>query len=57
VLLIINGFGYVISSFTFVLFPDHLATVSKFLYPTYFVGEFPFILWLLIKGARVPKRD
>jgi hypothetical protein len=52
ILLIINGFGYVITSLTFILFPGYLATVSKFMFPTYFVGEIPFIFWLLIVGVR-----
>ena len=52
ILLIINGFGYIITSLTFILFPGYLATVSKFMFPTYFVGEIPFIFWLLIVGVR-----
>ena len=52
ILLIINGFGYIITSLTFILFPGYLATVSKFMFPTYFVGELPFIFWLLIIGVR-----
>jgi hypothetical protein len=52
VLLIINGFGYIITSLTFVLFPGYLAIVSKFMFPTYFVGELPFMFWLLIVGVR-----
>ena len=52
ILLIINGFGYIITSLTFILFPGYLATVSKFMFPTYFVGELPFIFWLLIAGVR-----
>ncbi len=52
VLLIINGLGYIISSITFILFPDYLSSVSKFTYPTYFLGEIPLIFWLLIKGIK-----
>jgi hypothetical protein len=52
ILLIINGFGYIITSLTFILSPGYLATVSKFMFPTYFVGEIPFIFWLLIVGVR-----
>jgi uncharacterized protein DUF4386 len=52
ILLIINGFGYIITSLTFMLFPGSLTTVSKFMFPTYFVGEIPFIFWLLIVGVR-----
>jgi Domain of unknown function (DUF4386) len=52
VLLIINGCGYIITSITFILSPENVATVSKFMFPTYFVGEIPFIFWLLIVGVR-----
>lgn len=55
VLLIINGLGYIIHCFTFILFPEQLKTVLKFIFPTYFIGEIPFILWLLIKGVSVQK--
>src|SRR5215813_8018954 len=48
ILLIINGFGYIVTSLTFILSPGNLATVSKFMFPTYFAGEIPFIFWLLI---------
>ena len=52
ILLMINGVGYMISSTTFILFPDSLSFVSKLVYPTYFIGEIPLILWLLIKGVK-----
>lgn len=52
VLLLINGSGYVVSCFTFILFPEHQATISRFIYPTYFMGEIPLIFWLVIKGVR-----
>ncbi|MBV6442397.1 MAG: hypothetical protein EPGJADBJ_04111 [Saprospiraceae bacterium] len=55
ILLIVNGLGYIIHCFTFILFPELLKTVLKFIYPTYFTGEIPFILWLLIKGVSVQK--
>lgn len=51
ILLCINGLGYVVQSFTFVLFPEHLKTVLTFIFPIYFSGEIPFLLWILIKGA------
>lgn len=51
-LLFINALGYIITSLTFVLAPQYVADVSKFTFPTYFVGEVPFILWLLIVGVR-----
>lgn len=52
VLLLINGAGYVIKSFTFLLLPDYLAVVSKVTMVFLFIGEIPLIFWLLIKGAR-----
>jgi hypothetical protein len=52
ILLWVNGLGYMISSFTFILFPDYTGTVNKIIYPTYFAGEVPLILWLMIKGIK-----
>jgi hypothetical protein len=52
ILLFVNGLGYMISSMTFILFPEWLSAVSKIVYPTYFVGELPLIFWLMIKGIR-----
>ena len=52
ILLFINGFGYMISSITFILFPESLPAVSKIVYPTYFIGELPLMFWLMIKGIR-----
>jgi Domain of unknown function (DUF4386) len=56
ILLFINGLGYMISSTTFILFPAYITTVSKFVYPTWFAGEVPFILWLMIAGVKNNKR-
>ncbi len=53
ILLLINGLGYMISSMTYVLFPDSFTSVSKLVYPTYFAGEVPFIFWLMIKGIKI----
>lgn len=52
VLLIINGFAYLLDSFMFVMFPDSLMVVSRLTLPLKFAGELPFLFWLLIKGAR-----
>ncbi|MBL7776134.1 MAG: DUF4386 domain-containing protein [Saprospiraceae bacterium] len=52
ILLIANGLGYVIHCFTFLLFPQQLSLVLKFVFPLYFMGEVPFIFWLMIKGVR-----
>jgi hypothetical protein len=51
VLLIIACFGYVASSFTFLLLPSHGNIVSRFAI-VLTLAEFPIILWLLIKGAK-----
>jgi len=50
--LIINGFAYVISSFTGVLLPQYENIVSNITFPA-LLGELVFMLWLVIKGARV----
>lgn len=52
VLLLINGVGYLVQCFTFILFPESLQAVIKMIFPIYFTGEIPFIFWLLIKGVR-----
>lgn len=52
ILLFVNGLGYMISSTTFILFPESLPAVSKIVYPTYFIGELPLIFWLMIKGIK-----
>ena len=52
ILILINGLGYMIGSMTFILFPEYLPIVSKWIYPTYFLGELPLIFWLLIKGIK-----
>ncbi len=49
VLLIIAGFGYLIDSVTFFLFPNFDVTISL----VTFIGEVLFMLWLLIKGVNV----
>jgi len=50
VLLIIAGFGYVVDSFTFLLFPHYRSIVALYAGVLEF-GELPMILWLLIKGV------
>ncbi|MBZ5574108.1 MAG: DUF4386 domain-containing protein [Acidobacteriia bacterium] len=49
--LIINGFGYLISSFVGLLLPQYEEMVSNIAFPA-FLGEIAFMLWLLIKGAK-----
>lgn len=50
--LIINGLAYVTISLTGLLLPPYESTVSNFAFPA-LVGELAFMLWLLIKGAKV----
>ena len=52
ILLMIACFGYLASSFTVLLFPEHIGLVSPFTMVTGTVGEFSIIFWLLIKGVR-----
>ena len=51
VLLIIAGFGYLLSSFTFLILPQFQATISPFI-TILEMGELPIIFWLLIVGAK-----
>jgi len=50
VLVIITGFGYVIDSFAFFLFNSEpiISMVT-------FIGEVVFLLWLVLKGAKIPE--
>jgi hypothetical protein len=54
--LAINGFAYVILSFTGVLLPQYQQKVFLISQPALF-GELAFMLWLVIKGARPPALD
>jgi hypothetical protein len=49
--LIINGFAYVILSFTGLLFPLYYNGAFNSAFP-FLLGEVAFMLWLVIKGAR-----
>jgi hypothetical protein len=51
--LAINGFAYVILSFTGVLFPQYEGKLFLLSQPALF-AELAFMLWLVIKGARPP---
>jgi hypothetical protein len=51
--LIINCFGYVALSVTALFFPDYYEAAFKWSQPALF-GELVIMLWLLIKGAKVP---
>jgi hypothetical protein len=51
VLLVINGFAYVIPSFTALLLPQYRDVVSRIALP-FLLGEAAIVLWFLIRGAR-----
>src|SRR5256712_3027656 len=48
--LIINGFAYLITSFTGLLLPQYEGLVSNITFPA-LLGEMVFMLWLVISGA------
>ena len=50
--LIINGFAYLITSLTGLLLPKYENMVSNITFPA-LLGELVFMLWLIIRGARV----
>jgi hypothetical protein len=50
--LIINGFALLVLSFTGLLLPQYKDLVYKIAFPA-MLGEVAFMLWLLIKGAKV----
>jgi hypothetical protein len=51
--LMINCFGWLVLSFTALFFPESYNALLGYSQPVLF-GELVFMLWLLIKGARVP---
>lgn len=57
VLLIIACFGYVVHSFTFLLFPRYEAMVASYAAVPEAIGELSMVLWLLIKGVNVQAQD
>ena len=52
VLLIINFIAYMISSLTYLLFPQYHDVVANAMIVPQSVGEFAMLFWLLIKGVR-----
>ena len=50
--LFIGGTGWVCDSVTFVLFPAYHPFVSQYIMVAGAIGEFPIMLWLLIKGVK-----
>ena len=55
VLLIIAGIGWIVESFTYVLFPAYHSLVSQYTSVVCSIGELPVIFWLLIIGVSIPK--
>ena len=53
--LMINCFGYVALSITALFFPTYYGTAFQWSQPILF-GELAIMLWLLIKGAKVPSQ-
>ena len=51
--LMINCFGYVVLSATALFFPDYYEAAFRYSQPVLF-GELAIMLWLLIRGAKVP---
>src|SRR5438270_1854697 len=54
--LTINGFAYLIISFTGLLLPQYEDMVSNIVFPA-LLGEMAFMLWLVIKGAKPQPLD
>jgi hypothetical protein len=57
VLLIMACFGYLVHSFTFLLFPGYEAIVASYAAVPEAIGELSMVLWLLIKGVNVQPQD
>ena len=56
-LLIVGCFAYLAVSFTALVFPAYRQPVSQVALPFFAVGELSMIVWLLVKGAKVPLPD
>jgi hypothetical protein len=54
--LVINGFAYVVLSFTGILLPQYQNKVFLYAQPAFF-AEIALMLWLVIKGAKPPALD
>jgi hypothetical protein len=54
--LVINGFAYVVLSFTGILLPQYQNNVFIYAQPAFF-AEIALMLWLVIKGAKPPALD
>lgn len=54
ILLIVNGFAYVVASLTSLFFPSYANVVSLAILPA-LLGELWIMLWLLIKGVKLQR--
>ncbi len=54
--LAVNGFAYVVLSFTSLLLPQYANPVFNYSQPA-LIGEVVFMLWLLIMGAKPPFKE
>jgi hypothetical protein len=54
VLLLVNGASYILDSFMGLLFPGVRAAIAPAISALLAIGEIPFLLWLLARGARIP---
>lgn len=57
VLLIIGCFGYLISSFTHILFLDNIAIIPVIMSTLSAIAELSFMSWLLIKGVKAQQSN
>lgn len=57
VLLLIGCAGYIVESFTAFILPNARAVVSPVANTAATIGELPFVLWIVIRGARNPARN
>jgi hypothetical protein len=54
ILVIIAGFGFLLSPFTHLLLPNYQTTLAPLL-EALTIGEILFIIWLVFKGAKIPE--
>jgi hypothetical protein len=52
-LLLVNGFSYVVDSFVGMVVPEWHRTIAPVMGVLLAIGEIPFLVWLLVRGARV----
>ncbi|MGK2960966.1 MAG: DUF4386 domain-containing protein [Gemmatimonadaceae bacterium] len=52
VLLIVGGVAYLAGSITYMVFPEHFRTVTRFTLPLGAPGEIAIMVWLLVRGHR-----